>query len=320
MAQKPRLLVTRRLPPNVTARVQRDYDAILNEADDKLDADAIIARIADAEAMLVAAGDRIDAGLIGRLPPRVKAIATFSVGHEHIDVAAAKARGIVVTNTPDVLTDATADIALLLLLAASRRAYEGERLVREGRWTGWHTTMLLGPGLAGKRLGIFGMGRIGRAVAARARPFGLEIHYYNRSRLIPDMEQGAIYHADPESLLRVSDFLSLNAPSGPETRDFLDARRIALLPDGAVVVNTARGDLVDDDALISALKSGKLFAAGLDVFKGEPRLDPRYAGLDNVFLLPHVGSATIETRDAMGFTALNNLDAIFAGRTPPNPV
>ncbi len=320
MAQKPRLLVTRRLPPAVTARVQHDYDAMLNEADDKLGPDEIMGRIGEAEAILIAAGDRIDAALIGRLPARIRAIATFSVGYEHIDIAAAKARGITVTNTPDVLTDATADIALLLLLAASRRAYEGERLIREGRWTGWHTTMLLGPGLAAKRLGVFGMGRIGRAVAARARPFGLEIHYYNRSRLIPDLEHGAVYHATPESLLQVSDFLSLNAPSGPETRDFLNTERIALLPDGAVVVNTARGDLVDDDALISALKSGKLFAAGLDVFKGEPKLDPRYAELDNVFLLPHVGSATVETRDAMGFTALNNLDAIFAGRAPPNPV
>ncbi len=320
MAQKPRLLVTRRLPPAVTARVQRDYDAILNEADDKLGPDEIMARIGEAEAILIAAGDRIDAALIARLPARIKAIATFSVGYEHIDVAAAKARGIIVTNTPDVLTDATADIALLLLLASSRRAYEGERLVREGRWTGWNTTMLLGPGLAGKRLGIFGMGRIGRAVAARARPFGLEIHYYNRSRLIPDVEHDAIYHPTPESLLRVSDFLSLNAPAGPETRDFLNAERIALLPDGAVVVNTARGDLVDDDALIAALKSGKLFAAGLDVFKGEPKLHPGYIGLENVFLLPHVGSATIETRDAMGFTALKNLDAVFAGRTVPNPV
>ena len=223
-----------------------------------------------------------------------------------------------VTNTPDVLNDATADVAMLCLLGAARRGAEGDRMVRAGGWLGWHSTMMLGVHVTGKRLGIFGMGRIGRAVARRARGFDMEIHYCNRSRLAPGLEDGAVWHDTPESLLAVSDFLSINAPSTPETRNFLDAERIARLPDGAVVVNTARGDLVDDDALIDALRSGKVAAAGLDVFAGEPNLDPRYRGLDNTFLLPHIGSASLETRDAMGYCCLDNLDAFFAGRPCPN--
>ena len=225
-----------------------------------------------------------------------------------------------VTNTPEVLNDATADVAMLCLLGAARRGAEGDRMVRAGEWVGWHSTMMLGVHVTGKRLGIFGMGRIGRAVARRARGFDMEVHYNNRSRLAPEIEGDAVWHDTVESLLAASDFLSINAPSTPETRKFLDAERIALLPDGAVVVNTARGDLVDDDALVDALRSGKVAAAGLDVFAGEPNLDPRYRTLDNTFLLPHIGSASHETRDAMGYCCLDNLDAFFAGRPCPNPL
>lgn len=192
-------------------------------------------------------------------------------------------------------------------------------MLRRGEWHGWSTTQLVGVQVTGKRLGILGMGRIGRAVAQRARGFDMEIHYSNRRRLSPEQEHGAIFHETPESLLAVSDFFSINCPSSPETLRFLNSERIALLPDGAVVVNTARGNIVDDDALIAALASGKLAAAGLDVFQGEPELDSRYLEIENAFLLPHMGSATVETRNAMGFKCLDNLDAFFRGEEPPMP-
>ena len=318
MPDKPSVLCTRRMPPNVEARLARDYRATLNPEDRIYSKDDLVAGSEGQDGIFCAGGDPMTAGCVERLPDSVRVIATYSVGYEHVAVDAAKARGIVVTNTPDVLNDATADVAMLCLLGAARRGAEGDRLVRAGEWIRWHSTMLLGVHVTGKRLGIFGMGRIGRAVARRARGFDMEIHYCNRNRLAPELEDGAVWHDTPESLLAVSEFLSINAPSAPETRKFLNAERIALLPDGAVVVNTARGDLVDDDALIDALRSGKVAAAGLDVFAGEPNLDPRYRGLDNTFLLPHIGSASHETRDAMGYCCLDNLDAFFAGQPCPN--
>lgn len=317
-ATKPKLLVTRRMPPAVTERARRDYAATLNPDDKIFPTDELIAAAAGHDALFVCSSERFSAPVLARLPASIKVIATFSVGFDHIDVPAAKGRGIVVTNTPDVLTDSTADIAMLLLLGAARRASEGDAMVRNDNWHGWHTTMMLGKDVRGARLGVLGMGRIGRAVARRARGFGMEIHYHNRKRLPPGDEHGATYHADAEGLLRVSDFLSLHCPSSPEMRGFLDAARIALLPDQAVVVNTARGDLVDDKALVAALRGGKLAAAGLDVFAGEPKIEPAYRELANTFLLPHLGSATHGTRDGMGFVALDNLDAVFAGRAPPN--
>ena len=318
MPDRPRILCTRRMPPNVEARLARDYDATLNPGDRIYCEDGLVTGCEGKDGILCAGGDPLHAGVVERLPESVRIITTYSVGYEHVAVGAAKARGIVVANTPEVLNDATADIAMLCLLGAARRGVEGDRMVRAGEWTGWHSTMLIGVQVTGKRLGILGMGRIGRAVARRARGFNMEIHYHNRSRLAPEAEDGALWHDTLESLLGVSEFLSINAPSTPETRGFLDAGRIALLPDGAVVVNTARGDLVDDDALIGALRSGKIAAAGLDVFAGEPNLDPRYRDLDNTFLLPHIGSASRETRDAMGYCCLDNLDAFFAGRACPN--
>ena len=318
MPDKPSVLCTRRMPPNVEARLARDYRATLNPEDRIYSKDDLVAGSEGQDGIFCAGGDPMTAGCVERLPDSVRVIATYSVGYEHVAVDAAKARGIVVTNTPDVLNDATADVAMLCLLGAARHGAEGDRLVRAGEWIRWHSTMLLGVHVTGKRLGIFGMGRIGRAVARRARGFDMEIHYCNRNRLAPELEDGAVWHDTPESLLAVSEFLSINAPSAPETRKFLNAERIALLPDGAVVVNTARGDLVDDDALVEALRSGKVAAAGLDVFAGEPNLDSRYRELDNTFLLPHIGSASHETRDAMGYCCLDNIDAFFAGRPCPN--
>jgi lactate dehydrogenase-like 2-hydroxyacid dehydrogenase len=225
-----------------------------------------------------------------------------------------------VTNTPDVLTEATADVTLLCLLGAARRAFEGEALVRTGRWTGWTPTQLLGLELAGTVLGIVGLGRIGRAVARRARAFGMQIHYHSRHRLPPDLEEGAWYHHTLPDLLAQSRMLSLHSPAGPETDRLINRQTLALLPRGAVLINTARGALLDDDAVLAALDDGQLFAVGLDVYAGEPDLHPGYRTRRRCFLLPHLGSATIQTRDAMGFRCLDNLDALVAGRAPPDAV
>jgi lactate dehydrogenase-like 2-hydroxyacid dehydrogenase len=317
---KPKLLVTRKLPDAVLERAGRDFDARLNADDVPHGPEQLVALGAGMDAILAAPGDPLTAQVIDGLDNSVRIIATFSVGYEHIDADAAKARGIAVTNTPGVLTESTAEIAMLLLLGAARRGSEGDALVRAKGWRGWTPTQLLGVQVSGKRLGIVGMGRIGHAVARRARAFGMTIHYHNRNRLPPGEEEGATYHAALDDMLPHCDFLSLHCLVTPETQKLLDARAIAKLPDGAVVVNSARGAVVDDTALIDALKSGKLAAAGLDVYEGEPDLDPGYLGLANTFLLPHLGSATIETRNAMGFKALDNLDAFFRDEAPPDRV
>lgn len=320
MSDKAKILVTRRLPDAVLARISRDYEAHLNPDDTLYGPDDLVRLAEGRDAIICCSSEKFDESLIARLPQSVRAVATFSVGTEHINLDAAGRRGLVVTNTPDVLTDATADIAMLLILTAARRAYEGQRMVRANEWVGWTPTQLLGVHVSGKRLGVLGMGRIGQAVARRARGFDMEIHYHNRSRLPAELEAGATYHSDPEALLPMAQFLSINCPATPETHHFLDKARIARLPDGAIVVNTARGVIVDDEALIAALKSGKVAAAGLDVFEGEPKIHPGYRELDNAYLLPHMGSATIETRDAMGFKCCDNLGAFFAGREPPDRV
>ena len=318
---KPRVLATRHFPPDVEKRLAANFDAVLNPQDKLYDG----ARLAEAskgvDGIMCAAGDPMNAETIGKLADSVKMIATFSVGYEHVDVAAAAKRGIKVSNTPDVLTDATADIALLCMLGAARRAHEGTTMLRTHNWVGWEPTQLMGVHVTGKRLGILGMGRIGQAVADRARAFRMTIHYNNRSRLPKDLEKDATFHANADDMLPHCDFLSINAPMTAETRKWLNAQRIAKLPKGAVVVNTARGALVDDEALIAALKSGHLAAAGIDVFDGEPKIHQGYYGLENAFLLPHMGSATTETRNAMGFRALDNLEAfLLSGRTPPDLV
>jgi lactate dehydrogenase-like 2-hydroxyacid dehydrogenase len=317
---KPVLLITRRLPSPVEARAIRDYDARLNLEDTPRSGADIVRLAHGAAAILCCPADRIDAGTIAALPDSVRVIATFSVGYEHVTVEAATTRGIVVCNTPGVLSVATAETAMLLILAAARRAGEGERLVRSGNWQGWAPTQLIGTQVSGKRLGIFGMGRIGRELARMARAFDMQVHYRDQARLSADLEQGATYHDSDERFLLTCEVLSLNAPGGEATHHWLNAKRIAMLPKGAVVVNAARGTLVDDAALIAALRSGQVGYAGLDVFDGEPKLNPGYLGLDNVVLLPHLGSATAETRNAMGFLALDAIDMVLAGRRPHNVV
>lgn len=316
MNKKAIVLVTRKLPDAVEARLERDYDARFNRDDKLYTSDELVRLAAGADAIIPCHTEKLTAQVIERLPDSVRAICSFSVGFDHIDLGAAKARGITVTNTPDVLSDATAEIAMLLMLGAARRAYEGEHEIRSATWGDWSPTYKLGVQVTGKRLGILGMGRVGQIMAKRARGFDMEIHYYNRSRLPFDLEEGAIYHEHLEQLLPCCDFLSIHCPATPETHHLMNAERLGLLPDGAILVNTARGAIVDDDALISALRSGKLFAAGLDVFNNEPTIDPRYRELENVFMLPHIGSATRETRDSMGFRALDNLDAIVSGDEP----
>ena len=313
---KPVLVVTRRLPPAVEARASRDYDARLNAVDAPLLGEALLARADGAAALLCCPADRLDAATIAALPGSVRVIGTFSAGYDHIDLPAARARGIPVVNTPDVLSVATAECAMLLILAAARRAGEGERLVRSGGWTGWAPTQLLGAQVSGRRLGILGMGRIGRELARMAGAFGMAVHYRNRTRLPPEQEAGAAFHASDKSFLAASDVLSLHAPGGGNTHHWLNRERIALLPPGAIIANAARGTLVDDAALIAALHTGHVAAAGLDVYEGEPRLHPGYLALENVVLLPHLGSATREVRDAMGMAALDGIDAVLAGRAP----
>ncbi len=317
---KPVLLVTRRLPAAVEARALRDYDARLNLADTPTTPEGILAASAGVDAILCCTSDRLDAATIAALPASVRVISTFSVGTDHIDLPAAKARGIPVCNTPDVLTEATAELSMLLILSCMRRAGEGERMVRADAWTGWAPTQLMGLQVSGKRLGIFGMGRIGQSLARMARGFNMKVHYRNRSRLPAEMEAGAVYHDNDASFLAACDVLALNAPGGAATLKWLNAERIAMLPKGAVVTNAARGTLIDDEALIAALKSGHVAYAGLDVFAGEPAINPGYRSVENAVLLPHLGSATIETRDAMGFLALDGVDAVLAGRVPGNLV
>ena len=312
-----RLLVTRHLPADIEARAARDYDAILNPEDRIPSTDEVVARAQDCDALLVCVTDKLPREAIMRLPERLKVIATFSIGTDHIDLAAARERGIRVGSAPHGVTIATAEIAMLLILGAARRAPEGEQLVRSRQWTGWAPLQLLGVRLDGKRLGIVGLGRIGQALAQRARGFDMEIHYTDVRRLPPEKERGAIWHESLENLLPVSQVLSLNAPATPETRHMMNARRLALLPRGAILVNTARGDLLVDDDLIAALKSGHVAYAGLDVFQGEPKIHEGYYGLPNTFLLPHLGSAAIEARNQMGYEALDNIDAFFAGRELP---
>lgn len=317
---KPTLLITRRLPSLVEARARRDYEVVQTSDDVAMGRAAILSCSTGCDALLCCASDRMDATVIEGLSASVKVIATFSAGTDHIDVEAAAARGIAVCNTPDVLTEATAELSMLLILSAARRTGEGERILRAGQWTGWAPTQLMGTGISGKRLGIFGMGRIGQALARMARGFRMQIHYRNRTRLSPAEEAGAIYHNDDAGFLGHCDVLALNAPGGHATRHWLDATRISMLPRGAVVTNAARGTLIDDTALIAALRSGHVSYAGLDVFENEPALHPGYLKLENALLLPHLGSATTETRDAMGFLALDGIDASLAGRSPRNEV
>lgn len=314
MTSKPRLLVTRNFSPDVMARANSSYDAVTNDDDHAMNISEILRLSKDVDAILCSGTEAINAELIAGLPDRVRMIATFSVGYDHIDVPAATERGIRLSNTPDVLTDATADIAFLCLLGAARMAHLSARTLRAGSWTRWEPNQFLGVHVSGKRLGILGMGRIGQAVARRAKGFDMQIHYHNRRQVDAPGLENAIFHETAESFLPVCDFLSINCPLSAETKYFVNADSISKMPDRTVIVNTARGGVVEDAALIRALKTGKVAAAGLDVFENEPALNPDYLELDNLFVLPHIGSATVETRNAMGFKCLDNLDAFFAGR------
>lgn len=316
MTSKPIVVVTRKLPQAVEDRLRRDYDPRFNDEDRLYTTDELIERAEGAEGILACHTEHLSADVIARLPDSVRVIANFSVGVDHVDLAAAKVRDIIVTNTPDVLTDATAELTMLLMLGAARRASEGEQLVRSGRWESWSPSFMVGIQVTGKRLGIIGIGRVGQVTARRARGLDMSIHYHNRRRLPADHEAGATFYGTVDELLPYCDFLALHCPATSDTQGLLDARRIALLPDGAIIVNAARGSIIDEAALIEALRSGKLAAAGLDVYNNEPNIDPAFRTLRNTFLMPHIGSATRETRDAMGFRALDNLDAIFAQREP----
>lgn len=312
----PRILVTRKMMPDVEERIATTFQATLNPEDRPMSPAEIIEKAARHDGLLVSSFDKLGPDFIPALPPSIRIIATHSVGYDHLSIPQAEAKGIAVTNTPGVLTDATADIALLLMLGAARGASWGDRMVRENRWGATTLVSPLGHDVSGKRLGILGMGRIGQAVARRARAFGMEIHYHGRNPSAAEDALGARYHASFESLLPHCDFLSINCASTTETRGMVNAQALALLPEGAIVVNTARGDIVEDDALIATLASGRVAAAGLDVFKGEPQIDPRYRSLENVFMLPHLGSATPGTRSAMGHKCIDNLEQFFEGERP----
>ncbi|HQT46330.1 MAG: D-glycerate dehydrogenase [Acidocella sp. 20-63-7] len=306
------LLITREIPAAVAARAAAEHEVRALALRGPFDPALLLQSLSGVNAILCTSSDKFDAALIQKLPDTIKVLATYSVGLEHIDLAAAAAKNIEVCNTPDVLNSATAELALTLMLMAARRAGEGERRLRAGGWKGLTPTYHLGHDVSGKTLGIFGMGRIGRELATMARGLRMPIHYHNRTRLPAELEAGAIYHADEASFLGAIDFLSINAPGGEGTKHWLNAARIALLKPGAIVVNTGRGSAVEDAALIAALRSGHLFAAGLDVYENEPNLNPDYLTLENVVLLPHIGSATVETRNAMGFLALDGIARALA--------
>ena len=305
-----KILITRKLIKSSEEYATSIFDIKLNEEDKLLTKDELIDKSSDCDGILSSLTEKLDADVISKLSDKVKIISNFAVGFGNIDSDAAKKRNIIVTNTPDVLTDATAEIAMLVLLGAARRAKEGIEWVNKKNWK-WSSTFLMGKQLTGSRLGILGMGRIGRAVADRARSFGMKIHYYNRSRLNKNLEKNAVYHKSIESLLSVSDFFSINCPSTKETKHIINNKTIKCFPNGAVVSNSARGDMIDDDAMVDALKNGKIFALGLDVYNGEPDIHPDYLTLPNVFVLPHLGSATKKTRTAMADLAINNIDEFF---------
>jgi lactate dehydrogenase-like 2-hydroxyacid dehydrogenase len=322
MSAQPRVTVTRRLPAAVEAALRERFDVTTSADDLPTTAEALQRALGQADGLLATVTDRLTAEVLAAYPLRTRIIANFGVGYDNIDLVAARAHDIVVTNTPDVLTDCTADLAMMLILMVMRRAGEGERELRGGNWTGWRPTHMIGRRVSGKTLGLVGMGRIARAVAHRAHHgFGMQVICYDPSP--PSPVELAALGAEPRStldaLLAESDVISVHCPSTPATRGMINDVRLAQMRRGAYLVNTARGDIVVDDALIGALRSGHLGGAGLDVYRGEPHVDGRYLELENVVLLPHLGSATEETRVAMGLRAVANLDAFFSGRPVPDP-
>ncbi|MBK0399831.1 D-glycerate dehydrogenase [Limibaculum sp. M0105] len=316
---KPRVICTRKWPDRVEAELKARFDVTLNEADVALTQDELRAAFDDYDAVCTTVTDRVDAAVMAA-PKRARLIAQFGVGFNNIDTEAARKASLAVTNTPGVLTDATADIALTLLLNVARRTYEGETMLRAGEWTGWRPTQLMGTSPQGKTLGIIGMGRIGKAMAKRCyHALDMRIVFYDAFPVsdagVPAEQLGTV-----EEVLAVSDFVSLHCPGGGENVHLINAERLAAMKKGAILVNSARGDIIDEAALVASLRSGHLGGAGLDVFEREPKVAEALTSMRNVCLLPHLGSATIETREAMGMTVLANLTAYFEGRDLPNRV
>jgi len=321
-SKRPLVVVTRKLPEATEARMMELFDTRLNAEDVPMKRDALAAAVAEADVLVPTVTDQIDAPLLAAAGPRFKLIANFGVGVDHIDLAAAQARGIAVTNTPGVLTEDTADMAMALILAAARRLSEGDRLTRDGKWKGWSPTFMLGQRLGGKRLGIVGMGRIGQALARRALGFGLLVHYHNRRRVAEDLEREleATYWQSLDQMLARVDIVSVNCPHTPATFHLLSARRLKLLQPHTIVVNTSRGGIIDEAALAQMLMKHEIAAAGLDVFEHEPALSPRLRRLDNVVLTPHMGSATREGRLDMGEKVIINIRTFADGHRPPDRV
>ncbi|MGB0922077.1 MAG: 2-hydroxyacid dehydrogenase [Alphaproteobacteria bacterium] len=319
---KPKVVVTRRLPETIEARMRELFDTTLNQDDAPMSRDQLAAAMAQADVLVPTVTDRIDADLIAAAGPGLKLLASFGTGTDHIDVAAAQARDIAVTNTPGVLTEDTADMTMALILAVPRRLIEGAGRIAQGDWQGWSPTWMLGHRIHGKHLGIIGMGRIGQAVAHRARAFGMQIHYHNRKRLPLPIEDKleATYWESLDQMLARMDVVSVHCPHTPATFHLLSARRLAQLQPHAYLVNTARGEVVDEDALIAMLDEGKLAGAALDVFAHEPAVNPQLLDRPNVVLLPHMGSATIEGRIAMGERVLINIKTFVDGHRPPDRV
>ncbi|PAX06669.1 2-hydroxyacid dehydrogenase [Sphingomonas lenta] len=318
----PRVAVTRVLPDATMRRLSELFDARLPADDRPMTRDELSRAMADCDVLVPTVTDQIDADLIAAAGPALKLIANFGAGVNHIDLHAARARGVIVTNTPGVLTEDTADMAMALILAVPRRLAEGEKLVRSGQWTGWSPGGMLGHRIGGKKLGIVGMGRIGQAVARRARAFGLSIHYHNRHRLplVLEAELGAAWHPNLDGMLAEIDILSIHTPRNPDSENLLDARRLALLRPHVFLINTSRGGIVDEDALTDALEQGRLAGAGLDVWRHEPEIDPRLLALPNVVMTPHMGSATYEGRVATGEKVILNIRMWADGHRPPDQV
>lgn len=321
-SRRPRVFVTRRLMPSVEARMAELFEVVLSVDDQPLSRDALSTATQECDVLVPTLSDALDAEMINAAGTQLKLIANFGNGVDHIDLAAARRRGIMVTNTPGVFTEDTADMTMALMLAVPRRLVEGDAIARNGDWGGWTPTHMLGHRVGGKLLGIIGMGRIGRAVARRARAFGLSVHYHNRHRLPATVEDelGATWHATPDTLLRIADIVSIHCPQTAETHKLLNATRIAAMKPSAYLINTARGEICDEEALIAALAEGRLAGAGLDVFHHEPAVDPRLAALGNVVLLPHMGSATYEGRAASGERVIANIRAWVDGHRPPDQV
>jgi glyoxylate reductase len=319
---RPRVIVTRRLPETVETRMAELFDIDLNLSDEPMSRKALEAAVTDATVLVPTVTDEIDAKLLAKAGPQLKLIANFGAGVDHIALGVAREKGIIVTNTPGVLTEDTADMAMALMLAVPRRIAEGERLVRAGQWQGWAPTMLLGHRISGKRLGIIGMGRIGQAIARRARAFGMSVHYHNRHRLAREVEREleATWWPALEAMLSRVDIISINCPHTPETHHLLNKARLKLLQRHAYVINCARGEIIDEKALADALEHGTIAGAGLDVYEREPKITPRLLDLDNVVLLPHIGSATIEGRRAMGEKVIMNIKVWSDGHRPPDQV